>query len=40
MANYNMMLTALRDLVKNPNPRIPVALCLDTSASMDGAPIQ
>src|SRR4051812_47327709 len=28
------------DLVENPTPRVPVSLCLDTSSSMDGAPIQ
>lgn len=27
------------DLVDNPTPRVPVSLCLDTSASMGGAPI-
>jgi len=28
------------DLIENPTPRVPVALCIDTSGSMDGAPIQ
>lgn len=28
------------DLVDNPTPRVPVSLCLDTSSSMDGLPIQ
>ena len=28
------------DLVDNPTPRVPVSLCLDTSGSMGGAPIQ
>ncbi|MBD9699450.1 VWA domain-containing protein [Flavimobilis sp. GY10621] len=28
------------DLFENPAPRVPVALCLDTSGSMDGAPIR
>jgi uncharacterized protein YegL len=28
-----------RDLVTNPTPRVPVALVLDTSTSMQGAPI-
>lgn len=28
------------DLVENPTPRVPVALCIDTSGSMGGAPIQ
>lgn len=29
----------LIDLVENPTPRVPVCLCLDTSGSMEGAPI-
>ena len=37
--NYNKMLADLRDLMDNPSPRVPVALCLDVSASMAGAPI-
>ncbi|BDZ54760.1 vWA domain-containing protein [Agromyces marinus] len=28
------------DLVDNPTPRVPVSLCLDTSSSMSGSPIQ
>ncbi|UOE43380.1 vWA domain-containing protein [Agromyces larvae] len=28
------------DLVDNPTPRVPVSLCLDTSSSMQGPPIQ
>ncbi|MCY4459374.1 MAG: VWA domain-containing protein [Albidovulum sp.] len=28
-----------QDLVENPTPRVPVVLCLDTSGSMNGAPI-
>ena len=40
MQNYNLMLAGLRDLVNNPTPRIPVALCLDVSGSMDGEPIR
>lgn len=28
------------DLVDNPTPRVPVSLCLDTSGSMSGSPIQ
>ena len=28
------------DLVENPTPRVPVALCIDTSGSMAGAPIR
>ena len=27
------------DLMENPTPRVPVILCLDTSGSMDGEPI-
>ena len=38
--NYNTMLAGLRDLVDNPTPRVPVALCLDVSSSMMGQPIQ
>ena len=40
MPNYNLMLAGIRELVNNPNPRVPVALCLDGSSSMDGKPIQ
>lgn len=40
MQNYSMMLAGLRDLVDNPTPRIPVALCLDVSGSMTGTPIR
>ncbi len=29
----------IADLVNNPTARVPVCLCLDTSASMNGAPI-
>lgn len=39
MQNYNLMLAGLRDLVDNPTPRVPVALCLDISGSMAGEPI-
>lgn len=28
------------DLVENPTPRVPVSLCLDTSSSMAGSPIE
>jgi len=28
------------DLVENPTPRVPVALCIDTSGSMMGNPIR
>lgn len=33
------MLARLEDLVNNPTARIPICLCLDTSASMEGKPI-
>ncbi|MGI5952948.1 vWA domain-containing protein [Dysosmobacter sp.] len=39
MRNYDMMLSGLNDLVENPTPRVPVALCLDVSGSMIGDPI-
>lgn len=35
----NTMPTSHDDLIDNPSPRCPVALVLDTSASMDGRPI-
>lgn len=35
----NNLLLRLEDLVNNPTARVPVCLCLDTSGSMDGAPI-
>lgn len=35
----NAMNTAYDDLIDNPSPRCPVALILDTSASMSGEPI-
>lgn len=38
--NYNTMLTNLKDLVDNPTPRVPVALCLDVSGSMFGKPME
>lgn len=38
MSNNNL-LVRLEDLVNNPTARVPVCLCLDTSGSMDGAPI-
>lgn len=38
--NYNTMLAGLKDLVDNPTPRVPVALCLDVSGSMFGRPIE
>lgn len=40
MTSYNTMLAGLQDLVDNPTPRVPVALCLDVSGSMSGAPIR
>lgn len=36
----NSELLRLDDLVNNPTARVPVCLCLDTSASMEGAPIR
>jgi uncharacterized protein YegL len=36
----NNLLIRLEDLVNNPTPRVPVCLCLDTSGSMDGPPIE
>ena len=36
----NNLLVRLEDLVNNPTARVPVCLCLDTSGSMDGKPIQ
>ena len=36
MNNYDTMLAGLKDLVDNPTPRVPVALCLDVSGSMTG----
>ena len=33
------LLVRLEDLVNNPTARVPVCLCLDTSGSMDGDPI-
>lgn len=39
MANSSLLLR-LEDLVNNPTARIPVCLCLDTSGSMSGSPIQ
>lgn len=33
------LLVRLEDLVNNPTARVPVCLCLDTSGSMDGQPI-
>ena len=39
MANYQTMLAGLEDLINNPTPRVPVALCLDVSGSMNGMPI-
>lgn len=35
----NNLLLRLEDLVNNPTARVPVCLCLDTSGSMYGAPI-
>lgn len=35
----NNLLVRLEDLVNNPTARVPVCLCLDTSGSMGGMPI-
>jgi len=35
----NNLLVRLEDLVNNPTARVPVCICLDTSGSMDGVPI-
>lgn len=35
----NDLLVRLEDLVNNPTARVPVCICLDTSGSMDGTPI-
>src|SRR3712207_5856436 len=35
----NNLLLRLEDLENNPTASVPVCLCLDTSGSMDGAPI-
>lgn len=32
---YNNALLRIQDLENNPTPRVPICLCLDTSASMD-----
>lgn len=37
---HTMHQEATQDLIDNPSARCPVALVLDTSGSMDGAPIQ
>ena len=39
MTNYKQMLAGLQGLMNNSAPRVPVALCLDVSSSMDGEPI-
>ena len=38
--NQSNLLVRMEDLVNNPTARVPVCLCLDTSGSMDGSPIQ
>ncbi len=38
MSNYNLITT--NDLIENPSPRCPCMVILDTSGSMNGAPIQ
>lgn len=35
----NEIVLSRKDLIENPTPRVPVMLCLDTSASMTGDPI-
>lgn len=40
MTEVNQDLTALVKFAKNPEPRCPVVLLLDTSSSMQGEPIQ
>ena len=37
MANELVLHT--EDLIENPTPRVPITLCLDTSSSMSGEPI-
>lgn len=37
--NRYTLINRHKDLIANPNPRIPICLCLDTSSSMGGAPI-
>lgn len=39
MEMKNDLLLRQEDLVENPTARVPVCLCLDTSGSMDGQPI-
>lgn len=36
----NELVISEKDLIENPTPRVPIVLCLDTSGSMWGAPIQ
>lgn len=38
--NQNFEMLVQNELYDNPTPRIPVCLCLDTSGSMDGQPLQ
>ena len=35
----NNLLVRIEDLINNPTPRVPVCLCLDTSGSMQGIPV-
>ncbi len=39
MYNEDLMVLREEDLITNPTTRLPVCLCLDTSSSMDGQPI-
>ncbi|MEO1086620.1 MAG: hypothetical protein AAFY88_20495 [Acidobacteriota bacterium] len=36
----HQLTTTSDDLFTNPSPRVPVAVCLDTSGSMAGPPIE
>ena len=36
----NELVVYAQELLENPTPRVPIVLCLDTSYSMDGAPIR
>lgn len=37
--NNNLMILREKDLIENPTTRLPVCLCLDSSSSMNGTPI-
>lgn len=38
--NRDLMIVRTEDLLLNPTNRVPIALCLDASGSMDGAPMR